>query len=141
MDIGGRLCRSDSGLKMPHDPQKRPLYSVVEPVPAVGLLLLDDGDKELGREEHQGPAKGRRCDTENGEGVLVQSDHAAHDSAIIVKLSVPIVVAQHNVWRAVGAVLIGSVKETPEVRLKVQRVEVVPTRLHAPQKSGFVAGV
>ena len=49
--------------------------------------------------------------------MLVQLNNAAHHAAIILKMAVPIRVGEHDIWSAVGAMLIGSVEETAKIRL------------------------
>ena len=64
--------------------------------------------------------KPRRRYTEDGERMLVQLDHAAHHAAIILKMAVPIRVAEDDIRSTVGAVLIGGVKEAAKIRLNAQ---------------------
>ena len=73
--------------------------------------------------------------------MLVQLNHAAHHAAIVLKMAVPICVAEHDIRSAVRAVLIRAVKETAKIRLNAQRVEVVPAHLIEPGRGRIVAGV
>ena len=103
-----------------------PLHSWVQThAYPLDLLLVDDGSKETRIEKHESPAEARRCHTDDGVGMLVHLSNAADDAAVILKMSVPIVVAKNDVRSAVGAMLIGGMEETAEVRLKAQHIEVV----------------
>ena len=53
----------------------------------------------------------------------------------------PIGVAQHEIRRAVGTVLIGAVEETSKMRLESQHVEVVPGRAKARGEGWILARV
>ena len=53
-------------------------------------------------------------------------------------MRVPVVIAQHNVWRAVRPMLIRSVIKMPQKWLQAQRVKVVPTGLLNPNL-GWIA--
>jgi hypothetical protein len=55
----------------------------------------------------------------------VEPNNAAHHGAIVLKMAMPICVGEHDIGRAVWAVLIGSVEETANIRLDAQYVEVV----------------
>src|SRR5436305_2093050 len=89
----------------------------------VDLLLIDHGHKEIGRENQQRPVELRWGDTENGERMLVQQDLTAHYAPIVLKMTVPIAVGEHDVRSAVGSVLVGAVEEAAEIRLDSQFVE------------------
>lgn len=64
--------------------------------------------------------------------MFVQLDNAAHYATIIAEMAVPICVAEHDIWSAACAMLIGGVKETAKMRPNLQCVKVVPACLHAP---------
>ena len=49
--------------------------------------------------------------------MLVQLNHTAHHAAIVLKMAVPICVAEHDIRSAVRAMLIGGVEETAKIRL------------------------
>ena len=91
--------------------------AVVQAVPPFYLLLVHHRHKEIGRDEHESPAKVRRRHAEDGKRMFVHLNDAAHHATIIVKMAVPIRVAEHDIRSAVGAMLIGGVEETAEIRL------------------------
>ena len=76
----------------------------------------------------------RRRYTDDRERMLVQLNGAAHHAAIILKMAVPIRVAEHDIRSAVRAMLIGAVEETAKIRLNAQYVEVVPARFIDPRR-------
>src|SRR5260221_171767 len=124
IQIGDSLCLSDSGLEMSHG-HKNPAFAArVELVRPLDLLLVDDGSKETGIEKHESSAEARRRHTDDGVGMLVHLSNAADDAAVILKMSMPIVVAKNDVRSAVGAMLIGGMEETAEVRVNAQHIEV-----------------
>ena len=104
---------------MSHHSENRTVSTIVQAVPAFYLLLVHHRRKELGREKYQSPAKSWRRDAENGEGMVVQLNDSAHDATFIVKLAVPIRVAEHDVGGAVGTMLVGGVEETAEIGLNM----------------------
>src|SRR5271170_7945382 len=108
---------------------------------SVDLLRVDHGHKEIGGEKQHRPAKLRRGDTENSERMLVQPDLTAHRAPIVLKMTVPIAVGEHDVRSAVGSVLVGAVKEAAEIRLNAQFVEVVPARFIAPDRGWILARI
>ena len=71
----------------------------------------------------------------------VEPNNAAHHGAIVLKMVVPICVGEHDIRRAVLAVLIGSVEETAKVRLNAQCVEVVSARFVFPDIGWILARV
>src|SRR5258708_35643626 len=121
---------------------KNPTFAArVELVSPLDLLLVDDGSKETRIEKHESPAEARRCHTDDGVGMLVHLSNAADDAAVIRKMSVPIVVAKNDVRIAVGAMLIASMEETAEVRLKTQHIKVVSADYNDPNPAGISTGV
>src|SRR5260370_29113844 len=100
------------------------LAARVQVVLTLDLLLVDNGRKETRIEKHESSAEARRRHTDDGVGMLVYLSNAADDAAVILKMSVPIIVAENEVRAAVGAILIGGMEETAEVRLKAQHIEV-----------------
>ncbi len=87
--------------------------------------MVHDGHVDIRSEKQDGPLEPLRCDAKNGEWTPVEPNNAAHHGAIVLKMAVPICVREHNIRRAVGAMFIGSMEESPKVRLNAQYVEVV----------------
>src|SRR4030095_7379932 len=73
--------------------------------------------------------------------MLVQLDCAADYTAIVMEAAVPIRIAEHQVWSTIRAVLIGAVKETAEIWLNSQHVEVVASRGKARGDSWIVTRI
>ena len=113
----------------------------VQPARARDLFFVDDRHERLGTEEHHRPVEVRRCDPKNRIRMFVEPDHASHHSGIVLKVGVPVRVAEHQVRRAVRTVLVGGVKEAAQIRLNVQRVEVVSGDEIEPHARRIVAGV
>ncbi len=90
----------------------------VQEIFPVHLLLVDDGHKKIGRDKQYCPAEIGRGYTDDRERMLAQPNSAAHHAGIILKVAVPICIAQHEIRSAVAAVLIGTVEETPQIRLR-----------------------
>ena len=70
--------------------------------------------------------------------MLVELNHAAHHAAIVLKVAVPVGITEHDVRSAVGAVLVGGVKEAAKIRLHAQCVEVVSGDLIGPGRAGLL---
>src|SRR6201998_976712 len=87
--------------------------------------MVHDGHEDIRSEKQDGPLEPWRRHAKDGEWMPVEPNNAAHHGAIIPKMAVPICVGEHDIRRAVWAVLIGSVEETAKVRLNAQCVEVV----------------
>ena len=51
------------------------------------------------------------------QGEMVELHDLADDASVIVKTRVPIRIAKYDIWRAVGAAIIGVVKKAAEIRL------------------------
>src|SRR5579875_2068357 len=97
---------------------KHPAVSpFVQAVPPLNLLLIHNRHKHVGEEKQYASVKLRRRYSENCKRIFVQPDDAAHHTAVIWKMAVPIAVAQHYVRCAVRAMLIGAMEKTPQVRL------------------------
>src|SRR5215813_9525288 len=92
------------------------------------LLLVDDGNKEIGRDKQQSPAEVGRRYTDDSERMLVQPYRTAYHASVVLKMAVPIRIGEHEIRRAAGPVLIGGMEELSKIRLNSQHVEVVPTR-------------
>src|SRR5215471_14876123 len=82
------------------------------------LFLIEHRHKEIGREKQQSSTELRRGYSNDGEGMLVELNGSAHDATVILKMRVPICVAEYDIRSAVRAVLIGGVEETAKMRLK-----------------------
>src|SRR5271170_6350389 len=87
--------------------------------------MVHDGHEDIRSEKQDSPLEPWRCHAKDGEWMPVEPNNAAHHGAIVLKMAVPICVGEHDIGRAVWAVLIGSVEESPKVRLNAQHVEVV----------------
>ena len=105
------------------------------------ILLVDHRHKEVGIEEQQCPVELGRRDAQDGVRMLVHLDDAAHHAAIVLKMTVPIGVGQHQVRCAVRAMLVGDVEEAAEIWLNLHRIEVVPSHLVAPDLGWILARV
>ncbi len=108
---------------------------------AVDLGLVDDGHVEIGIEKQKRSAKAGRGNADYGEGMLVDLDDAAQHAAIVLKMAVPIVVAEYDVRRAVEAVLVACVKGTADERLNTQGVEIIPASGGDPGARGIATGI
>lgn len=73
--------------------------------------------------------------------MLVQSNDAADDRRIVLKMRMPVAVTQHDVGHAVGAMLVGGMEKPAQVRLNPQCVEIVPGDRLGPGARRIVAGV
>src|SRR5690348_11713665 len=87
--------------------------------------MIHDGHEDIRSEKQDGPLELWRCHAKDGEWMPVEPNNAAHHGAIVLKMVVPICVGEHDIRGAVWAMLIGSVEESPKVRLNAQYVEVV----------------
>jgi len=87
--------------------------------------VLDDRDPHIGGKEELGSAKGRRGDSDDGERVFVDRDGAANDGRVAVEVAVPVCIAEDDVRGAVFTLLVGGMKESAEVRLDIEGIEVV----------------
>src|SRR5260370_27385764 len=126
---------------MPQRHEYRMSPAHVERIHPLDLLLVDYRHKESGGAKHQGPVEPRWRYAGDGKRMLVHADDAAHHAPIVGKMGVPIIVGEHDVWRAVGTMLVGAVKETAKIRLKPQYVEVVPAHDTDPGMGWIVARV
>src|SRR5246127_99359 len=88
VQVGSRLCRSDSRLQMsdrlkyPTDP------ACVQVISRVHLLMVHNRHEKVGIEKQQSPMERRRRYTEDGERMLVQLNHTAYHAVIILKMAV-----------------------------------------------------
>src|SRR5271168_4907630 len=94
-----------------------PLPAHIHEILSLDLLRIDHGDKEVGRVKQQCPAKLSRRYAQDGKRMLVQPNDAADNPQIALEMGAPIRVAEHYIWSAVRAVLVGGVKETAKARL------------------------
>src|SRR5215469_14735407 len=97
-------------------------YNVVNrTIPArVHLVVHHNGHKETGRKSYQSSTESRRCDADDRDGMVVEVNGMAHDARIVVKMRVPICIAEHHIRSAVWPILIRSVKNTAKIRLNTQ---------------------
>ena len=79
--------------------------------------MIHQWDEEIGRDEYYGAAKSRRRHAQDGKRMLVHLNNAAHYAVIVVKMAVPICVAENKVRSAIRATIIGVVKESAKIRL------------------------
>ena len=87
--------------------------------------MVHDGHEDIRSEKQDGPLEPWRRHAKDGEWMPVEPNNAAHHAAIVLKMAVPICVGEHDIGRAVWAMLIGIVEESAKVRLNAQYVEVV----------------
>src|SRR5580658_9060840 len=73
--------------------------------------------------------------------MFINLNDVAHHAAIILETAVPVRVAEHQIRRAVGAVLIGGVEETAKIGMNPEHVEVVARRCKPGCQGGIVARV
>src|SRR5579871_5180257 len=125
IEIGDSLRRSDAGLQVPQDEINPGDIAGVQDIPAIDLLLVDHGKKDIGICEQESPVELRWSHADDRERMLVDLNDAAHDRAVVLKTGVPAGVADHKVGRAVGTALIGGVEKTAQEGLNAERVEVV----------------
>src|SRR5437868_12874623 len=92
---------------------------------ACHLPVIDQRHKEIRRENHQRSMKTRLCYTDDRKWMFVHLNDAANHSSIILKMRVPVGMAQHHVWRTVRTMFIIAVKKTAEVWLNAHRIEIV----------------
>src|SRR5690242_1866704 len=113
----------------------------IESVQPLNLLLVHQGDKEIGDAERQSSAEVRWRNADDGKRMLVHPNRAAHHPAVILKMGVPIRVTEHEIWCAVRAMLIGAVKETAKIRSNAQHVEVIPGDEIGPGEAWVFTGI
>src|SRR6516164_5622115 len=87
--------------------------------------MVHDGHEDIRSKKQDGPLEPWRRHAKDGEWMPVEPNNAAHHAAIVLKMAVPICVGEHDIGRAVWAMLIGIVEESAKVRLNAQYVEVV----------------
>src|SRR5216684_2689126 len=87
--------------------------------------MVHDWQEDIRSEKQDGSLEPWRRHAKDGEWMPVESNNAAHHGAIVLKMVMPICVGEHDIGRAVWAVLIGSVEQSANVRLNPQYVEVV----------------
>src|ERR1035438_6100718 len=87
--------------------------------------MVHDGHEDIRSEKQDGPLEPWRRHAKDGEWMPVEPNNAAHHAAIVLKMALPICVGEHDIGRAVWAMLIGIVEESAKVRLNAQCVEVV----------------
>ena len=80
---------------------------------SIVLLLVDDGHKKISREDQHSPAKPGRGYTDDSIRMAVETENAAHDATIVLKMGVPIRMGKHDI----RSMLIGGVNEAAKVGL------------------------
>ena len=83
-----------------------------EEIRAVVVGRVDEGHPEIGPEEDVGAMKRCGGDADYGERMLVDVDRRTDDCGIGGEAAAPEVVAQDDVWRRLGTVLVGGVEES-----------------------------
>src|SRR5580704_2672617 len=73
--------------------------------------------------------------------MFVQADDAAHYSAVVLKMGMPIAVREHDIWRAIGTMLIGAMEDTAQTRWNAQCIKVVPGYFVDPCAGWIVARI
>src|SRR5690349_19589781 len=126
---------------MPNGHEQRMGPPHVESILSLHLLLIHYRNKEIGNGRQQSSVKPWWRYTDDGKRMLVHPDSAAHDATVILKMRVPVIVTEHDVRRAVGAVLILGMEETAQVRLNAQHVEIVPGHCIDPGARWIVAAI
>src|SRR5215471_20936311 len=126
---------------MAHHRKNPALVAQVQVVLALHLLLVHHRHIKIGMAKHERAVEVRRCYAEDGKRILVDVDRAAHYAWIIMKMGVPVRITQHDVRRAVGAMLIASVEEMAKMRLNLQCVEIIPADDIDPGARWTVTGV
>src|SRR6202041_2602848 len=87
--------------------------------------MVHHRQEDIWSEKQDGPLEPWRRHANDSECLPVEANNATHHGAIVLKMAVPICVGEHDIRRAVWAMLIGIVEESPKVRLNAQYVEVV----------------
>src|SRR5580700_2862571 len=126
---------------MPEHHKNATVPALVESAGAFYLLLVDDRDPEVRREQRKVSAKALWGDAEDGEGMLVELNDAAYDAAVILKMRVPVGPGQHDVRCAVGATLVGPMEETSEKGLNSEHIEIIAADFLNPGAGDLFAGV
>src|ERR1700722_16660878 len=73
--------------------------------------------------------------------MLVQLDDATQHALVIVKMSVPVSVTEHDQRSAIGPTLVVAVKKMAQKGLNAQDIEVVSRCLYAPGCDGTLAAI
>src|SRR5581483_965580 len=73
--------------------------------------------------------------------MFVQPNNAADDTAITLKMTLPVSVAEHDVRGAVWAMLIRAMKKSAKIRLNSQYIEVISCGFQDPGRGRIVARV
>src|ERR1700722_7401567 len=140
MQIGFRLLRRHSTLH-PSDEPETPPGTLVQTVKTLNLFLVHHGHPESRGKKQLSAPEVRRGNAENREGMLVQLHRTPYDRRIAEEMIAPIGIAEYDVRAAVGAVLIGAVKEAAKIRLDAQRIEVISAGFIEPDLGRVTARV
>src|ERR1700744_6439805 len=73
--------------------------------------------------------------------MLVHPNDTSHHSTIILKMRMPERIGQHNIRSTVRAMFIRRMEEMAKIRLKPQRIEVIPTGLLNPRAGWAIARI
>jgi hypothetical protein len=129
--VGHGLSGSHSRFQVSHRLEKPMFRRTRVQVRRAHLLLVHDRHKEIRSKEHDRSLELRRRHADDGERVLIELNDAADSAWIVVEPGVPICMGEHNIRSAVGAVLVGCVKQTAKVGVNAQHVEVISRRCEA----------
>src|SRR5215469_6082320 len=95
---------------------RRPAHIQTTETCRVHLLLIDDRHKKIRRDKNQGAAECWRRYANDRKRMFVQLNGSTDHGTIVLEMTVPVRVAEHQIRRAIRPVLIGSVEETAEMR-------------------------
>src|SRR5262252_2098210 len=110
---------------MAHHCEKPVLATQVQLVLALDLLLVRHRYIKIGMRKHERAVEVRRRYTEDGKRMFVDQNRAAHDTQIVMKMVVPVHIAQHDIRHTVGATLITAMEEVTKMRLYLQCIKVI----------------
>src|SRR5579859_3315150 len=140
MQIRACLRLRNSWLCSSNEPEA-PARSLVESTETLDLLLVHQRHPQSRRKKYFCAAEVWSGNAGHGKGMLVQLNRAPYHRWIAMEMTAPIGITEYDVRTAVGALLIGSVKETAKVRLKAESVEVISTRFIDPYLGWVAIGV
>src|ERR1700733_12728495 len=94
--------------------------TILDRIPSSQLRQVHQGSPQGRREEKLSAAEAGRRNAQNRVGMLVDLDGVAYHRGIVVKVAVPIGVAQNDIRHAVLSMLIGAMEEPAKIRLDAQ---------------------
>src|SRR4029077_14582408 len=103
----------------------------------VVLTLMDHRYKEIGREDQYGSAESWWRYADDGKSVFVELDNTTHNAAVILKMTVPIRIGEHDIC----SMLIGGVKQAAKVGRNAQYLEVVRADFIDPGPRWIFTGI